>query len=83
VRLLKDVGYVSHVHEDKGYSRVGIMCITWSGYEFLETVRDSEIWSKTKEATINLKNFGLDTIKMLAKSYLKQKIKQQTGLDVE
>ena len=57
--------------------------ITWTGYEFLDKVRDPEIWRRTKAGALKIGSFGLDTIKELATGYIKQKVKQQTGLDVE
>ena len=57
--------------------------ITWKGYEYLETVRDPELWKKTKEGAKKIGSFGLDTITDLAKGLIKQKIKQHTGVDIE
>ena len=57
--------------------------LTWRGYEYLETIRDPEIWKKTKSGALKIGSFGVDTIKALALGFIKQKIKQHTGLDIE
>ncbi len=55
--------------------------ITWDGYEFIEDIRNPEIWNKTKDQMVNLGNWSLDTAKALAKAFVKKKIKDLTGLD--
>lgn len=57
-------------------------CLTWSGHEFLDTIRDQEIWRKTKEAA---KEGGAQTLEFvwgIAKAFAKKQIEQRTGLDL-
>lgn len=56
--------------------------LTWEGHEFLDSVRDAEVWSKTKEAASSFGSYGLDMLKDLAKGFIKTKIKQHTGIDL-
>lgn len=56
--------------------------LTWEGHEFLESVRDAEIWKKTKGAASSIGSFGLDTLKELAKGFIKTKIKDHTGVEL-
>jgi hypothetical protein len=56
--------------------------LTDEGHEFLETIRDPEVWRKTKEGTYKIGSFGIDVIKDLAKGFLKTEIKKLTGLEV-
>lgn len=60
--------------------------ITWAGHDFADTVREQAVWNQTKEA---LKAGGsgafglvLSLAKQLAERYAKQKIKEQTGIDL-
>jgi DNA-binding transcriptional ArsR family regulator len=56
--------------------------LTWQGHEFLDSVRDPEIWRQTKEGA---KKAGASTIEMIwqiAKAIMKAEIKKRTGLDV-
>jgi hypothetical protein len=57
--------------------------LTWDGQEFLETIRDEEVWKKTKLAAKTVGSFGLDTLKELGKGFIKKKIKDHTGVDFD
>jgi len=57
--------------------------LTWDGQEFLETIRDEEVWKKTKLAARSVGSFGLDTLKELGKGFIKKKIKDHTGVDLD
>ncbi len=54
--------------------------LTWSGHDFLETVRDPEIWKKTKEGALSAKGFTLDLLQDLAKGFIKKQIEERTGI---
>lgn len=56
--------------------------LTNEGHEFLESVRNPEIWRKTKEGANKVGSFGIDLIKDLAKGFLKTEIKKRTGLEI-
>jgi hypothetical protein len=47
---------------------------------FLDTVRDPEIWKKTKEGAISAKGFTLDLLQDLAKGFIKKQIEERTGI---
>ncbi|MEH6891884.1 DUF2513 domain-containing protein [Bacillus sp. JJ864] len=47
--------------------------ISWNGHQFLDTIRDNEIWSKTKNAVGSLSSASISIMSSLATSYLKQK----------
>ena len=54
-----------------------------AGHEFLESIRDPDVWQKTKEGANRIGSFGIDLIKNLAKGYLKTKIKNLTGVEID
>ncbi len=56
--------------------------LTWAGHEFLDAVRDPEIWRKTKEGANKVGNWALDFVVELAKGYAKQKAKEMLGIDL-
>ena len=56
--------------------------ITWLGYEFLETVRDPEIWDQAKNGAAKAGGAGLELLGQLAKGLIKTKIEQHTGIDI-
>ncbi len=57
--------------------------LTWKGHEFLETIRDPEVWRKSKEGAKKIGSFGIDIIEDLAKGYLKKKVKDLTGVEID
>ncbi|MBY5592690.1 DUF2513 domain-containing protein [Rhizobium leguminosarum] len=54
--------------------------LTWSGHDFLDTVRDPAIWKKTKEGALSAKGFTLDLLQDLAKGFIKKQIEERTGI---
>lgn len=54
--------------------------ITWEGYEFLETVRDGEIWKRTKSAAEKIGNSSIAMVWELAKAYGKQMAVEKLGI---
>lgn len=48
--------------------------ITSRGYDFLDALRNEDIWNKTKETAISAGGFTLSLIIELGKDYLKKKL---------
>jgi hypothetical protein len=61
-------------------SGIGFRSLTWAGHDFLDSVRDPEIWAKTKEGAKKAGGFSLDLLSSLAKGLLKKKIEEHTGI---
>ena len=57
--------------------------MTWNGHDFLDTVRDPEIWKKTKEGAEIAKSYSFDLLKALGKGLIKTQIEQRTGIKLE
>lgn len=66
LRMLETAGFVEN---PKGHS-VGI---TWEGHEFLEKIRDPEIWKKTKEGASKLNSWGVKLLGEMATGFIKAK----------
>ena len=47
--------------------------LTWQGQDFLDTVREDEVWSQTKEAAKKVGGFSVAIIAELAKAIIKAK----------
>lgn len=54
--------------------------LTWEGHDFLDAVRDPEIWRKTKKGTEAMGSFTFDLVKELAIGLVKKKIEDHTGV---
>jgi hypothetical protein len=60
---------------------VGIMFrgLSWSGHDFLDSVRSPDVWDKTKQAVSTAGGFTVDLLVFAAKTYLEAKIKGLIG----
>lgn len=56
--------------------------MTWSGHHFLDSVRDDEIWRRTKEGVSLAGGFTFDLVKALAKGFVRKKVEGLTGIDL-
>ncbi|MEA2994201.1 MAG: hypothetical protein QOD40_3121 [Alphaproteobacteria bacterium] len=54
--------------------------LTWEGHDFLDAVRDPEIWKKTKKGTEAVGSFTFELVKDLARGFIKTKIEEHTGV---
>jgi hypothetical protein len=54
--------------------------ITDSGHDFLDSVRDPEIWAKTKKGAAAAGGFTIDLLKDLALGFVKKQIEERTGV---
>ncbi|WP_025804579.1 DUF2513 domain-containing protein [Pseudomonas chlororaphis] len=56
--------------------------LTYQGHEFLETVRDGEVWRRTKEGAEKVGGAGLGMLIELGKAYGKQVLKERLGIEL-
>lgn len=59
---------------------IGFRSLSWEGHDFLDSVRDPEIWAKTKKAAGRAGGFTVDLLKDLAKGFIKKQIEKKTGI---
>jgi hypothetical protein len=59
---------------------IEITALTFSGHQFLETLRAPEAWSYAKAGAAKLKNFGIDVLVALGRAYAEQKLKEVLGI---
>lgn len=64
--LLRDAGYLET-------SERGSYRMSWEGHEFLDKVRDSEIWNKTKDGASKLNSWSVKLLGELASGFIKAK----------
>jgi len=77
--LLVDAGFV----EPTNLSRLdffGVKGLTWRGHDFLDSIRDPEIWHKAKEGATKAGGFTVDLLFDLAKGLIKTQIEKHTGV---
>jgi hypothetical protein len=51
-----------------------ITSLTWEGHEFLDTIRNPEIWRKTKDRLAGLGSIAISVVWEVAKAELKKKL---------
>jgi Hypothetical protein (DUF2513) len=56
--------------------------LSWSGHEFLDTVRDPEVWRRTKAGMTQAGGWTIGLIKDMATAYAKHVAKERLGLDL-
>lgn len=82
VMLLVEAGYL--VGEDM--SCVGAefeweaQRLTYVGHEFLDTVRDPEVWRRTRDAASKVGGLGLQALFEIGKGFAKQVLVERTGI---
>lgn len=80
-RLLVDEGYI-----DQGgrppLSGLMFRQLTWRGHDFADSVRDPDIWMKTRGGALAAGGWTMDLIKDLAKGYVRKKLSDSTGIDI-
>jgi hypothetical protein len=57
--------------------------LTWSGHEFLDNVRDPEIWRRTKEGADKVGGFSLEVLGASAKGFIKKQVSEKTGSELD
>lgn len=80
LELLQDAGFVEFQQLNSGVWRVVRM--TWSGHEFLDAVRDSEVWRRVKLGAAKIGGAGFSVVSDLAKAYGKQILADRLGIEL-
>lgn len=84
VMLLAEAGYL--VAEDIGCIGEDLAWeaqrLTYAGHEFLDTIRDAEVWRRTKEAAAKVGSVSLQVMVEIGKAFARQVIAERTGLDL-
>lgn len=81
MNLLVDADFIdaSATHRGTWY----IKSMTWAGHDFLDTVRDPEIWKRTKDVAKEAKGFSVELLRDIAKGLVKKQVKRLTDVDIE
>lgn len=79
LRLLADAGYLDMARTQFAGS-FNIRGLSWAGHDFLDSVRDAEVWRRTRDGAVSAGGFTFDLLKDLAKAFAKKQIEDRTGL---
>ncbi len=82
LKLLEEGGIITVGHRSGG-GDVMVDAITWAGHDFLDNVKDSEVWAKTKAGANAMGGAAFDVMTALAKGFLKKKLLDHTGVEID
>lgn len=54
--------------------------LSWEGHDFLDSIRDPEVWRKTRNGVKEVGGFTFELVKDLAKGFVKKQIEDRTGI---
>lgn len=83
VMLLHEAGFIvgQDLSSDDGLEWLPKR-LTYQGHEFLDTVRDEEIWRRTKAGAEKVGGVGLGLLLEIGKAYGKQMFKEKLGIEL-
>jgi len=85
LRLLTEAGLTEGEaipDESSNFDHIIPTRLTCSGHDFVDSVRDLEIWRRTKEGALSAKGFTLDLIQDFAKGFIRKQIQDRTGIEL-
>ncbi|TXN40690.1 DUF2513 domain-containing protein [Methylobacterium sp. WL30] len=84
IRLMEDAGLVTCIRSAPlaSHWRCQNIDLTWEGHDFLDTVRDPEVWKRTKDGASKMGGWTFGLLKDLGTAYLKHVAKERLGLDL-
>lgn len=83
LQLMVEAGLIET--EGSGFSADGSLLfqrLSWQGCEYLDDVRDPEVWRRTKEGASKIGGASLSFVWEMAKAYGKHVAKERLGLDL-
>ena len=83
LRLLIEAGLIAGL-DLSSHSGINVQAtrLTWTGHDFLDSIRDDEIWQQTKDGAAAAGGFTLELLSDLAKGLIKTKIAKHTGVEI-
>lgn len=82
IALLQNAGLLTNFLNQFGGEQKDTLSISWAGYEFLDSVRDEEVWRRTKAASLSVGGFAVSTLVEVAKAIVKDRISKLANLEI-
>ncbi|MBU2937897.1 MULTISPECIES: DUF2513 domain-containing protein [Pacificibacter] len=82
--LMKEAGLVADCFHNAGQNQQTYgYRLTWAGYDYLDAIKDEDIWQKTKASVVaNGGSVAFEVMKSIAVGFAKQKFSQYTGFEL-
>lgn len=72
MNLVEDAGFINTGGASSQMTGFPYRGLTWQGHEFLDDVRDPEVWRKTRERVNGLASVGIQFVWEIAKAEVKK-----------
>lgn len=63
-----------------GIPQIRIKSITWDGHEFLDNIRDKNVWEKSKGILSKFSSVSIEIVRNVAAQVISNMVKSQMGL---
>ena len=80
--MIAKSGFIDTGSSNPSYG-IAFKGLTWAGHDFVDSVRDPEIWRQTKKGIEKAKGFSVDLIVAVAKGILKKKLADLSGVEID
>lgn len=74
LHLLGSAGLIEIDVENRATGQLVVRGLTWQGHEFLDDIRDPDIWRKTKERAKSISSVGVSFLWEIAKAEIRSKL---------
>tara|TARA_R110002020_G_scaffold189446_2_gene388419 strand:- start:13796 stop:14176 length:381 start_codon:yes stop_codon:yes gene_type:complete len=82
--LLKNAGFIEGIDASHMQGRdLLVQRLTWNGHEFLNTVRDPDVWAKTKKGADKVGAFSIEILSEIAKGIIRKKVADLSGVEID
>ncbi|MGE6995457.1 DUF2513 domain-containing protein [Pseudomonas sp. NPDC047961] len=71
--------------EQPGNTPKGLLAVrrlTWKGHDFVDSVRDDDVWQKTRKGALAAGGMSIDLVADLAKGFIRKKVAELTGIEL-
>ena len=80
VNLICAAGFVDTGGGALPMTGIAFRGLTWEGHEFVDSIRNDEVWEKTQRGFREAGGFTLDLVKDLAKGFIRKQVEDRTGI---
>ncbi len=85
IRLLSEAGLIKALDASSASDPLPMLPVrlTMAGHECLDSIRDEEVWKRTKAGAQAVGNFSLDLLGALAEGFARETVRKYTGLEID
>ncbi|QKW95812.1 MULTISPECIES: DUF2513 domain-containing protein [unclassified Agrobacterium] len=80
---IREAGFLQDTKHGGMRGGISFKGFSWEGHDFLDSIRDPDVWEKTQTTMKKAGGFTFDLVKAMAKGFLKKKIEQLTDVEID